>query len=198
MNFNRGFAFGYTLLYSNNMKLTIEKNEGYLKVLIEDAHGQRPYLDVTYNEEDDMFKITEHEIGREREMDLFSALAYAVTIADRYDLPGAHHVYLGNFFAHEVDQALCEEEGEEDFSCSDINTDFEIDGVDNPHAIPPISVYYLILLDENTFDDRAYFELRPYIFEAIRTRAMTKYTDMNQCFCPYVTKVKERKDPNLK
>lgn len=180
------------------MKLTIEKNEDSLKVLIEDAHGQRPYLDVTYDDNEDLFKITEHEIGEEREMDLYSALAYSVTIADRYDLPGAHHVYLGNTFAHEIDQALCEaEEGDDDFSCSNINTDVEIDGVDNPHAIPPISVYYLMLLDENAFDDRAYFELRPYIFEAIRNRAMTKYTDMNQCFCPYVTKVKERKNPNL-
>lgn len=179
------------------MKLTIEKNEDSLKVLIEDAHGQRPYLDVTYDDNEDLFKITEHELGEERKMDLFSALAYAVTIADRYDLPGAHHVYLGNIFAHEIDQMLCEEEGDEDLSCSDINSDVEIEGVDNPHAVPPVSVYYLMLLDEIALDDRAYFELRPYIFEAIRNRAMTKYTDMNRCFCPYVTKVKERKDPNL-
>lgn len=179
------------------MKLTIEKDLDSLKVLIEDAHGCRPYLDVIYDDEDDLFKITEHEIGEEREMDLFSALAYAVTIAERYDLPGAHHVYLGNFFAHEIDKALSDEEGDEDVSCSGTHGDIEIDGAGNPHALPPISVYYLMILDENAFDARAYFELRPYIFEAIRTRAMTKYTDMNQCFCPYVTKVKERKDPNL-
>ena len=179
------------------MKLTIEKDKYCLKVLIEDAHGQRPYLDAIYDPKEGLFKIAEHEIGEEREMDLFSALAYAVTIADRYDLTGAHHVYLGNIFAHEIDQALCEEGEEDEFSCSDIGDDVEIKGADNPHAMPPISVYYLMLLDENSLDERAYYELRPYVFEAIRTRAMVKYTDMNQCFCPYVTKVKERKDPNM-